>query len=280
MPSLFGFTVAADSCLTADSKSTEMVEETPAELILFNITPDTKDFLLVIGEYNAQVCRGFGQPVVALSPSGWHADYRFRHPFWMMKRAEFVISRVAPAVTGSVVLPSRADPALSADFATNVAVMKSIAKDPWLRKHVIMSNAGVFAVAQQRFNCRDAFARQEYLKQFVECPQPEHVRMIADFCTPPSKHPVLSAPTAPPKPAFDTPFQWDMASPEVKAAALYGWQDWWMNPTPSIAPTSGAGSKVVLPVSTENDDPASTENWKGAPPTADERKSWDDWNKA
>lgn len=239
----------------------------------YNIESDTKEFLLVIGEYNARICgQGFRQPVVGLS-EGWCPDFRFSSPFCMMKRAEFVISRVAPVVTGTVILPG-VDEALSADLATNIAVMRSIANDPWLRKRCVVSNGGVFQVAQQRFNTKDIFARTEYLKNFSELPSASE---IEQFCTPPPPSRLAAPPPGPPKPSFKNQAEFDAGSPEQQAEAIYSWQLWWQTQqTPAVHPTSRGGSKIIVIASPKDTEDA----WK-QPPTAEERESIRDesWKK-
>jgi hypothetical protein len=252
-----------------------MSAEAPPNLILFNIAPDTHEFLIVIGEWNSQVARGFAQPVVGLR-RGWYPEYRLLHPFSGMTRGEFVISRVAPIATGTYDLDPKAsaEAAASADFETNRYVLTSLCADPWIRSKCLFCNAGVFQMAAARLRSRDVFARQEYLKNFVELPQSgEHARIIADLCRPPQQ-PAISPVPASPQPTVKSQFEWDMLPDEDKARAILAYQNLWQeHPTPS-ASTPRSGIRIVIPPPASSDG----EDWR---PTSEEIESMKslDWKK-
>jgi hypothetical protein len=240
------------------------------EPILHNITPDTKEFMLVVGSYNADVARGFAQPVVGLR-AAWNPKYSKLPPFSNAVRIEFVISRVPPvsyATSGQTPEMQRAAIA-SANLENNIDALRSIASDPWMRSRCVISNDGVFEMAKERFRARDFNLQQVYLKKFQPCPQAEHVRLIDEFCKPPEPEalaPIQSLPMA------RTPAEWNAMSDEERARLLFAWSDKWIQSSPAIARVSG--TPIALPAFRQDD----ANEWKG--PISDaEREAMrsDDW---
>ena len=72
----------------------------------------------------------------------------------------------------------------------------------------------------------------------------------------------------PPKPTVSSQHEWNLLSPEQKAAAIAQWQSFWFRPTPAVAQPSGI--PIVVPAAAT--DASSGENWKG-PITAEQREA-------
>lgn len=236
--------------------------ELPPDLLLHNIDATTVEFMVVVGQFNFQVCKGFNAPVVGL-PRGWFADYRYFFPFSTATRCEFVITRVAPASLGSVDLDPAATRAAiaSANFEVNTLMVTDLARDPWARAHFKVSNGGVYQVAQQRFQSRDLSALEEYLKQFRDLPLANESQVIADFCRPPRSD---AAPRSRPlMPMAANPHDWGTKSPEEQAAILYQWSHLWEHHTPAAGPLRSRDDQVVIEIPDETVVPDS--DWKGRP---------------
>jgi hypothetical protein len=244
----------------------------PPNLLIANIDPaQTTEFLVVIGAYNFAICKNCAQPVVGL-PRGWFPEYKYCYPFSTARLCEFVITRVPPAATGTVdINPAASRAAISsANFDVNVSVVQSLARDPWARKHFKIANGGVLSIAQHRFRLRDPFAREEYLRQFVELPS--DARAIAALCRPPESN-VLPAPIAPPSQVSKSQYEFDLSSPESQAAILAAWEKFWMRPTPTAGIGRNSGAPIVVPPPTP--EAPETANWKQAP-TPEESESMRD----
>lgn len=79
----------------------------------------------------------------------------------------------------------------------------------------------------------------------------------------------------PPKPTVSSQHEWNLLSPEQKAAAIAQWQSFWFRPTPAVAQPSGIPIVVPVPATAYE-----TESWKQGP-AAEERESMrnDDWKR-
>jgi hypothetical protein len=84
--------------------------------------------------------------------------------------------------------------------------------------------------------------------------------------------PLLPPLVVPPQPTVRSQYEWDLLSPEAKAAALFAWSDFWFRPTPAVAPTD-PGTRIVIP-STDTETP-SVNGWKQEP-TPEEKQSLSD----
>ena len=253
-----------------------MAVEIP-DLLIANVTPQTTEFMVVLGSYNFTIAKSFGFPVIGL-PDGWHADYRYFFPLSTARRCELVISRSLPQSTATIELPLPEDlkraKAMSADFGQNMRAVTALAVDKWARPRFRIANGGVLAVAQHRFRVTDPFAKEEYRKQFVELPKSD--KDVLAFCKPPDQESRGPA-GVPPKPTVASPFAFDLLSDEEKAAQIYNSTDWWATrSTPSAAAPSGF-APILVEGPPSQDDPNS---WKGLP-TESERESMrnDDWKK-
>lgn len=166
------------------------------DFVLHNIAADTTNFLLVIGKYNGEVCRGFNQPCVVLT-RGWFPSYANLHPFAGATRIELVISREVPnatiqrewrgseAATEQFAQQRMREIADSANPKLNAEVVRALAMDSTIRDRAMISNAGVFQIAQERFRARaDIWRQQAYLKHFQPVPKANAVQAIEEFCKP------------------------------------------------------------------------------------------------
>jgi hypothetical protein len=254
----------------------------PPAFLSANLKPDTDSFILVVGEYNFAVVKSFAQPVIGLT-DGWYPEYANMPPFAGMKRAEVIISRVPPERPGGATdaNPSAtATAAKSADRDTNIRMLISLARDGWIRERCILSTAGVFAKAQERYDSRNfPTHRAAYIKQFV--PLPASAREIATLCMPPAPARPLNPPVPqPPRQVCASVAQWD-ALPDVEQARMIAEeQSRWQN---SYAPCWGNSSRGRTDIGTPAPLPAfdeitSGEGWK-QPPSQSERESIerDDW---
>lgn len=251
--------------------------EMPPDLLLHNIDSTTTVFMVVAGQYNFQVCKGFNAPVVGL-PRGWFANYRYFYPFSTATRCEFVITRVAPASIGSVDLDPAATRAAraSANFEMNTLVVGDLVRDKWARERFKIANGGVYQVAQQRFQARDFTTKEEYRKQFRDLPLATDTRAIADFCCPPRND---AAPRSQPlMPMAANPHEWENKTPEEQAAILYQWEHLWQHHTPAAGPMRSRDDQVVVEIPDESVVPDS--DWKGRPtPEQLESLRTNDWKR-
>jgi hypothetical protein len=253
--------------------------EMPPDLLISNITPTTDMFLVVLGHYNFQVCKGFNAPVVAL-PRGWFADYKYFYPFSTARRCEFVITRVAPASLGSVDLDPAATRAAqaSANYEMNCLVVTDLARDSWARERFKIANDGVYQIAQHRFRARDFIAQKEYRKYFRDLPLATDTRAIADFCRPPRDD---AAPRLQPlMPMAANPHEWECKSPEEQAAILYQWEHLWQHHTPAAEPMLSRAEGEAVITANSGSTVVPDADWKGRP-TAEQLESLrtDDWKK-
>src|SRR6266851_6415853 len=128
----------------------------PPAFLTANLKPDTKEFLVVSGSYNFAVAKSFAQPVVGLT-DGWYPEYADMPPFNTAARCEIVISRVPPELTPGATdvqpLLTKAA-AQSANLDTNIRVLMSFLRHRWICDRCVLSNAGVFQMAQERFESR------------------------------------------------------------------------------------------------------------------------------
>src|SRR5690348_11716128 len=156
--------------------------KTPPPIVMFNINESNppESFLLVEGEYNAHLAKGFSVSVVGLSE--WHPSFRAR--FANAKRIEVVISRVPHGVKPNPEFAQAA--AKSASVEANLQFLRSIAADEWIRERCVVSNDGVFEMARLRRQFgNDPMARGAYLKNFVAFPT--DIDDLTQLCTPPPK---------------------------------------------------------------------------------------------
>ncbi len=236
--------------------------EKPLYLLIHNINADTTEFLVVVGRYNFSVCKGFNMPVVGL-PRGWFAEYRHFHPFTIATRCEFVITRVAPALLGTVDLDPAATRAAiaSANYEMNVHVVTSLVRDQWVRDHFKIANSGVFQVAQQRFRARDLTALEEYKKNFRDLPLAGDTQAIVDFCRPPQSD--ATPRLLPEMPRAVNEHEWKTKSPAEQAAILHSWSTIWERPAPAAGPVRSRDDQIVIEIPA---DPVASDNdWKGRP---------------
>lgn len=251
--------------------------EIPPDLLLHNIDTTTTNFMVVTGEYNFQVCRGFNVPVVGL-PRGWFTDYRHFYPFSTATRCELVITRVAPVALSSTDLDPAATRAAmaSANYEANLHTVSILARDAWARKRFKIANGGVYQVAQHRFRSRDLIAQEEYSKQFRDLPLAGDTQAIADFCRPPRAD---AAPRSRPlMPMAANQHDWDIKTPEEQAAVLYQWQHLWQHHTPAAGPMRSRDEHVLIEIPNETVVPDG--DWKGRPtPEQLESLRNDDWKK-
>src|ERR1700722_465394 len=105
----------------------------PSAFLSANIKPETKEFLIVFGDYNFAVAKSFAQPVIGLL-NDWVPAYIDMHPFAGMTKAEIVISRVVPQLpAGSADANPEATKCAvaSANNDTNIRMLISLARHAW-----------------------------------------------------------------------------------------------------------------------------------------------------
>jgi hypothetical protein len=250
------------------------------DLFLHNILPEPRDFMLVVGKYNADVCRSWAQPVAGLSEQGWFPEYATMFPFAHAKQIEVVISRIVPQLpAGSTDCnPESTKHAVeSADKDTNIGFVFSLLRSGWARERCILSNGGVFHTAQERFESRHfPTHRKEYFRHFTKLSE-VRVRDVAALCEPP-------APARPPNPPIlrsarqicKSPAHWDALPESEKARMLAEEQSQWMNKyTPAWDNSSRSRIDIGIAAPPSFDERTDTENWK-LPPTDEERAGTED----
>jgi hypothetical protein len=257
---------------------------TPPGLILHNILPLTCEFMLCFGKYNAEVCRSWAQPVVGLSEQGWFPEYVTMFPFTQAKRIEVVISRVVPQrPVGSLdCAPESTKNAIaSADRDTNIRMLMSFLRDPWICNRAVLSNGGVFHTAQERFESRHfPTHRKEYFRHFTKFSD-VRVGDVAALCEPPSPARPLSPPALhPARQICKSESEWDSLRDEDRARLIAAEQSQWQNQyAPSFGNSSRGRTDIGIPVPPPSfDERTDTDGWK-QPPNASERESIEreDW---
>jgi hypothetical protein len=254
----------------------------PPAFLIANIKPDTDNFLLVFGEYNFAVAKSFAQPVVGLL-NDWVPAYANMHPFAGMERAEVIISRVPPEQPGGATdaNPSAtAAAAKSADRDTNIRMLISLARDGWIHERCILSTAGVFAKAQDRYESRNfPTLRAAYIKQFV--PLPASAREIATLCMPPAPARPLSPPALhPARQICKSQSEWDSLRDENRARLIAAEQSQWQNQyAPSFGNSSRGRTDLGTPAPLPGFDEITSGDGAKMPPTDEERigTSGNDW---
>jgi hypothetical protein len=234
------------------------------DFVAFNCENNPTEVVLVQGLFNAVLMKGFGIPVVGLD--AWYPEYKDRAPFRDLKLGEVVISRVPHEVKPPAEFADAAK--ASADLNRNIELLVSIAKDTWIRKRCIVSNAGVFSMAQRRrLFGTDFLSRYGYLKVFSEFPAtPEG---ISTLCIPPL------APERAPEPSPTAYLTRNIA----------------VNPySPAIEVASGSASRydpdtarfLSLTRHAEPSEGLDIVDRLGGnpPPTEEQRQSVKDWNKS
>jgi hypothetical protein len=250
--------------------------------LIANIKSDTKEFLIVFGDYNFAVAKSFAQPVVGLM-GDWVSEYALQHPFATMTRGEIIISRAVPQLhAGSTDCDPAATKAAiaSADRDTNIGFLFSLLRSGWAREHCVLSNAGVFQMAQERFESRHFTThRKKYFERFMKMSD-VRTRDVAALCNPPAPpRPVVAPVLLPARQVCKNQAYWDALPESEKARMIAEEQSQWMN---KYAPAWGNSRRVIdidIPVSPPSlDERADTDGWK-QPPNASERESIerDDW---
>jgi hypothetical protein len=256
----------------------------PPELILHNIPPSTREFMLCFGRYNADVCRSWAQPVVGLSEQGWFPEYVTMFPFTQAKQIEVVISRIVPQLpAGSTDCnPEATKSAItSADRDTNIRMLMSFLRHRWICDRCVLSNAGVFQMAQERYESRHfPTHRKKYLQHFMKMSD-VRTRQIAALCAPPPPAWPLNPPALrPARQVCKNQAHWDALPESEKARMLAEEEVQWMN---KYAPAWGNSSRSRIDIDIAAPPPSfdeitDTEGWK-QPPSASERETMatDNW---
>ena len=256
----------------------------PPELILYNILPSTREFMLCFGKYNADVCRSWAQPVVGLSEQGWFPVYVTMFPFTQAKQIEVVISRVVPqSPAGSTdCSPETTKSAIaSADRDTNIRMLMSFLRDPWICNRAVLSNGGVFHTAQERFESRHfPTHRKEYFRHFTKF---SDIRVcdVAALCAPPApERPVVAPVLRPARQVCKSQAHWDALPESEKARMLAEEESQWLHKyAPAWGDSSRSRTDIGIPAPPLSfDEITSGEGWK-QPPSQSERESIerDDW---
>jgi hypothetical protein len=243
----------------------------PTVFLSANLKHDTDTFLLVFGEYNFAVCKGFAQPVVAIM-GDWKSEYASVFPFTQAKQIEIVISRTPPETPGATdARPDMREAArVSANRDTNIGFLLSLLRDRWICGRSVLSNGGIFEMAEERFASRNfPTLRATYLKRFANLSD-VRTRHVSVICEPPPPARSLNPPV---RRVCKNQHEWDSLPAEEQARMLAEEQSQWQH---QYAPAWGNSRRTsdigitAPPPSFDVDDRTTTENWNQAP-TPEER---------
>jgi hypothetical protein len=259
-----------------------LAQTPPPAFLSANIKPDTREFLIVFGAYDFAVAKSFAQPVVGLC-GDWRHEYATLRPFATMTRGEIVISRVVPKLPAGT---TDCDPeatkaaAASTDQDTNIGFLFSFLRNTWICDRCVLSNAGVFQMAQERYESRHfPTHRKKYLEHFMKMTD-VRTRQVAALCAPPPPSRPINAPVLrPARQVCKDQAHWN-ALPETEQAMMIGEeQSEWMNRyTPTWSSPRRTNDIGVTTPQPTFDEITSGEGWK-QPPSASEKETMasDDW---
>ena len=221
---------------------------------------------------------------MGLSEQGSFPEYVTMFPFTQAKQIEVVISRVVPqrpAGSSDCAPESTKHAIASVDKDTNIGFLFSLLGSGWAREHCILSNGGVFQMAQERFESRHfPTHRKEYFRHFAKFSD-IRVRDVAALCEPPVPARPLTPPAFhPARQICKSQSEWDSLRDEDRARLIAAEQSQWQNQyAPSFGNSSRRRTDIGNPAPPPSfDEITSGEGWK-QPPSASERESieCDDW---